>query len=76
MLVTCREEKEKIEKEIVERERLRNMTEEERAAWDRANPKVRSWASAQLHRPDAPSAPHLWLDIITDIVLMPSPPPS
>uniref|UniRef100_A0A061QYR8 Microfibrillar-associated protein 1 n=1 Tax=Tetraselmis sp. GSL018 TaxID=582737 RepID=A0A061QYR8_9CHLO len=35
-----RDAKEAAEKEAAERERLRNMTEEERAAWELANPKV------------------------------------
>lgn len=36
----ARDAKEKAEKEAAERERLKNMTEEERAAWELANPKV------------------------------------
>mmetsp|Transcript_17478 Transcript_17478/g.37773 ORF Transcript_17478/g.37773 Transcript_17478/m.37773 type:complete len:486 (-) Transcript_17478:38-1495(-) len=39
-----REEKERQEKEVEERERLRNMTEEERAAWEKANPKAQQEA--------------------------------
>ncbi|GLC61879.1 hypothetical protein PLESTB_001813900 [Pleodorina starrii] len=35
-----REEREAAEREAAERERLKNMTEEERAAWEKANPKV------------------------------------
>ena len=38
-----REEKEKMEEEIRERERIKNMTDAERAAWEAANPKV--WTS-------------------------------
>ncbi|KAJ9516636.1 hypothetical protein QJQ45_015197 [Haematococcus lacustris] len=34
-----REERKKQESEALERERLKNMTDEERAAWERANPK-------------------------------------
>ncbi|GIL49029.1 hypothetical protein Vafri_5515 [Volvox africanus] len=35
-----REEREAAEREAAERERLKNMTEEERAAWEKANPKM------------------------------------
>ncbi|EFJ45724.1 hypothetical protein VOLCADRAFT_35700, partial [Volvox carteri f. nagariensis] len=35
-----REEREAAEREAAEKERLKNMTEEERAAWEKANPKV------------------------------------
>ena len=35
-----RDEKEAADKAARERERLKNMTEEERAAWERANPKA------------------------------------
>lgn len=37
-----RDEKETADKAARERERLKNMTEDERAAWERANPKVRA----------------------------------
>ncbi len=39
-LLVHREEKEAIQREAEEKEKLRTMTDIERAAWDRANPKV------------------------------------